>query len=239
MNPDQVKDYATSLSISRRVHSGKCLTACEAILYLMAYTALTIATGIFLWHPREGDSKMKGYMVCNDHYTVVPLPSGGNYYKSDSNPCTNTVDVWYRFTTVLQLYFAFFVTQWFRTILIFVALCLNKPKLLVWTFEGLGCLQCLYGIAILIILHVYRFEPSGKIVSGDFMTSEQHKQIREAYFKKWDETGEMPESGQYIRGHFLFGLVIWVWIGGFFLSCVSFIIAIIHKRVYSSRNNNK
>ena len=45
----------------------------------------------------------------------------------------------------------------------------------------------------------------------------------------------MPESGQYIRGRFLLGLVIYIWVGGFFFCCVSCIVAAIHVKKYGAK----
>ena len=106
--------------------------------------------------------------------------------------------------------------------------------MLVKAFEGLGCLQCCYGIACLVVLHVYRFQPSGKIAAGDYMSTAQAQTLRDNYFKQWDATGQMPESYQYLRGHFLLGLVIWVWVGGFFLCMMQCCFAIAHQKRFGT-----
>lgn len=90
------------------------------------------------------------------------------------------MNVYQRFTTVLQLYFAFFVIQWVRVAVFFVALCAQSENIAKFT-DCTGCCQCCYGIAILIILHVFRFQPSGKYVSGDYFTSTQLSNVIQAY----------------------------------------------------------
>ena len=87
-------------------------------------------------------------------------------------------------------------------------------------FDGTGCGQCCYGLACLIILHVYRFQPSGKYASGDYMTGDQRKTMIQNYINAWNQLGYMPDDGQFQRGNFLLGLVIWIWVGGFALCCI-------------------
>lgn len=72
------KDKVVNMSISKRIHAGKCLTCFEAGLYLAAQTALLVATAVALWHPKEGylegalkDSFSK---VCNDKWTRDETP---------------------------------------------------------------------------------------------------------------------------------------------------------------------
>ena len=45
-------------SITARVHAGKGLTCFEAFMYLCANTAITVATGFFLWNISEGNIVM-------------------------------------------------------------------------------------------------------------------------------------------------------------------------------------
>jgi pyruvoyl-dependent arginine decarboxylase (PvlArgDC) len=66
------KDKVVNLSISKRIHAGKCLTCFEAGIYLAAQTALLIATAFCLWHPKEGhlEGNLKDMYskVCNDNW---------------------------------------------------------------------------------------------------------------------------------------------------------------------------
>lgn len=59
-------------------------------------------------------------------------------------------------------------------LLIFFALCTQSAGI-VKLFEGLGCANCCYGLACLIILHVWRFQPAGRLVSMDYLTMDEHK----------------------------------------------------------------
>jgi|LauGreDrversion4_2_1035121.scaffolds.fasta_scaffold825886_1 hypothetical protein len=96
------------MNLSGRVHAGKCMTCFEAGIYISAFLALLVATACFLWHPNESDASLYDNMlVCNDPYTVV----AGTPYNtfSYSSPCSSTVNIYTRFTNILQLYFAFYV----------------------------------------------------------------------------------------------------------------------------------
>jgi len=115
------KEKAAQMSISKRVAAGKCLTAFEATIYFSAHTALSIATAYFLWFGVESGQAGMG-QTCNDSYTVSTLSDGTNYPVVNPN-CTNTVDVAARWNTILRLYFAFFIIQWFRFFIIFIVLC--------------------------------------------------------------------------------------------------------------------
>ena len=104
------KDKAVNMSLSKRVHAGKWLTCFEAGLYISATTALLISTAFFLWHPAESKSSVRDEMwVCNDSYNYVTDSSTGYNEPNPPSPCNSSVNVYDRFTTVLQLYFAFFV----------------------------------------------------------------------------------------------------------------------------------
>ena len=195
-------------------------------MYFATYTALTVATGVFLWHPRESESKNAG-QVCNEPYTVIVLPTGDQYYTQPTN-CTDTVDVYYRFTTILQLFFAFFITNWWRMLTLYFGLC-TQSKWVVWQYEVLGLFNSLFGVACLVIVHIYRFQPSGKIASLDFMTHAQIQTLVDAYLKQWDATGVMPDDGQFQRGEFLLGLVIWVWAGSAFLLLTTVGFFLLHR----------
>jgi hypothetical protein len=215
-------EKVANLSVSKRIHAGKCCVAFEIGIYLAAQTALVIATAALLWHPKEGkleEPLLTSFSkVCNDPWTREEN-NGVSYPKYSTAPCENFVDIYYQFTTILQLYFAFFVIQWVRMVIIFLALCTQNAGL-VKIFEGLGCSQCCFGLACLIILHVFRFQPAGKLASMDFMTMDEKKKFIEAYKELWDKLGELPPSGQFFRGQFLLGLVIYIWVGGFVLCIV-------------------
>lgn len=53
------KAKAAQMQLSRRIHTGKWLTAFEATIYFCAHTALLISTACFLWHNIEGNATMQ------------------------------------------------------------------------------------------------------------------------------------------------------------------------------------
>jgi hypothetical protein len=109
--------------------------------------------------------------------------------------------------------------------------CLLKSSKLVKSTEGPGCLNCCFGFACLIILHVWRFKPSGKICSWDYLNSDDKKAAIEAFVDVYKNLPKMyHNSMQFMRGQYLLGLVIWVWCGGFFLCLVGCVCACIHKK---------
>jgi hypothetical protein len=84
------------------------MTCVETGIYICSYLALLVATAAFLWHPNESKSELyENYEVCNDPYTRVQ-EAGISYPKYDG-PCSSYVNVYVRFTNILQLYFAFYI----------------------------------------------------------------------------------------------------------------------------------
>jgi len=118
--------------------------------------------------------------------------------------------------------------QWVRDTVLILACIIKSPKLARF-FEFFGCFQCCLGIAALIILHVYRFKPSGKYCSSDYLDSTGRSNFIDDY-NTAKSNGFTPITGQYFRGRFLLGLVIYIWCGGFFLCCVSCVFSIIHNK---------
>lgn len=92
------KDKVVNLSITKRLHAGKCLTCFEAGLYLAAQTALLVATAAMLWHPKEGhlEDPLKSMYekVCNDPWTRDEA-NGHSYPKYENSPCEKEVDIYY------------------------------------------------------------------------------------------------------------------------------------------------
>lgn len=72
-----------------------------------------------------------------------------------------------------------------------------------------------YSFACLIILHVYRYQASGKYASLDWMTTDQLNQLKAS-----DPQGLTAWSIQYYRGQYLQGLVIYTWVSLGFNCCV-------------------
>ena len=120
-------ERVANFSVTKRVHAGKCMTCFEIGIYMAAQTALLIATAAFLWHPKESalESPMleNFQKVCNEPWTREET-NGVSYPKYESTePCDNFVDIYFQFTTILRLYFAFFVVQWFRMAVVYFSLC--------------------------------------------------------------------------------------------------------------------
>jgi len=113
------------------------------------------------------------------------------------------VSVHNRFGTVLKMWFTYAVVDFFRSMLALVAISM-KSRGLAWLYQFF-IINDLYCIACVIILHVYRFEYSGKWCSGDFLAD-----------------GATTERPGYLieRGKILLGLVMYVWVGLLTYVCV-------------------
>jgi hypothetical protein len=138
---DKLKSQASlaggkQYSMSSRIKEAKWLVVGEAVFYLLVCTAIVVATGCFLWHPNESSSKYQGYMVCNDVFNYQEVPDG---YAPLYTPNCDKVDVYARFTSVLRLYFAFYIIQWVRTALIIVA-ALYQSETLGKLYDSAGCI---------------------------------------------------------------------------------------------------
>lgn len=205
------------------------LSALEFTLYISAQTALLITSAWTLWHPREEDPATNSVppgvnlrRVCNLDYTEVEYAPGKHTAVFPAS-CDEYVDVVSRFTITLRLWFSLFLIQWVRMLLHLVSLCLSSSsdsrfkRSLDWFLDFTTLPLFLYWLASMVVLHVYRFAPSGKYVSFDYFSRSEHSDIIEQYFDKWDATDVMPESGQYIRGQYLVGLVVYIWVVQVFL----------------------
>jgi hypothetical protein len=162
-----------------------------------------------LWHFETNDTNS-----CS-----APNSSG------DLNNPSNYINVQDRFDIILKIYFAYFITEVVRSIIMLIAAC-AKSKALACIYTVLAPNDCL-GLAALIILHVYRFQDSGKYCSGDQSTLD-------SYDNNIGVTADDILDNQMLQSHFLIrrgryllGLVIYVWVGGCGLCCVSCIIAAI------------
>ena len=100
------------LSISSRVKNpqARCLTTAEASFYLLAYTIMGLATATFLWEPGEGKllqytpQEYQAYTrMCDEPYSLAQ-----NGTVSQAPNCTHFVNVYDRFTKILQAYFFYF-----------------------------------------------------------------------------------------------------------------------------------
>lgn len=205
----------------------KCLSALELGLYISAETALLIVTAWCLWHPREKSPAASSvppgvnlHRVCDLAYREVEY-APGKHIGVFPTDCNDFVDPVSRFTQTLRLWFAYFLIQWVRMFVYLIALIMPSEsrfkRALNFLLDASALPLFLYWMAILVVVHVYRFAPSGKFVSLDFFSHQEHADIRKQYFDTWDATDEMPESGQYIRGQYLLGLVVYIWVVQVFL----------------------
>jgi hypothetical protein len=112
------------------------------------------------------------------------------------------VDV--RFRDILKIWWTYCVVDFFRSLLAIVAVNINS-KALAHTYQVLF-LNDFLGVAAVIILHVYRFQHSGKWCSGDFLEPELARVQRDGYLIE--------------RGKILLGLVMYVWVGLLTYSCI-------------------
>jgi hypothetical protein len=112
------------------------------------------------------------------------------------------VDV--RFRDILKIWWTYCVVDFFRSLLAIVAVNINS-KALAHLYQFLF-LNDFLGVAAVIILHVYRFQHSGKWCSGDFLEPELARVQRDGYLIE--------------RGKILLGLVMYVWVGLLTYSCI-------------------
>ena len=147
-----MSDKLKSMSPAARLEAGKGLVVMgiQFTLYLCASIALTVATGYYLWE-KETDNKCKA--------------------SNDKNTLNDLIDVMERFEIILKIYFAVFVTETVRSGIMLLAIITKKVGLAkIYQFL---CLNDCLAFAALIILHVYRFQPSGKACSGDYLMEDK------------------------------------------------------------------
>jgi hypothetical protein len=206
--------------------------AIQFTLYLAAAIALTVATGYYLWKSEvdnmcsstnsEGDNNEWQKAKANDAnyyaYKNRGFTDSTNPYKySNYDYDGKVIDVQGRFNQILKIYFAYFVTEVVRSFFMLLAIILRSRGLaMIYQF---ACMNDCLGLAALIILHVYRFQYSGKYCTGDI----------------YKENGGNPDDIKdnknleplflISRGKYLLGLVIWVWVGGVGLCCLTCILS--------------
>jgi len=112
------------------------------------------------------------------------------------------VDV--RFRDILKIWWSFCVVDFFRSLIAILAVNIKSRKL-AYLYQVL-IINDLLGVAAVIILHVYRFQYSGKWCSGDIMAPELARVSRDGYLIE--------------RGKILLGLVIYVWVGLLTYACI-------------------
>ena len=106
-----------------------------------------------------------------------------------------------RFKNILSIYFAIFIIGLVRGILLLLA-ALTRVGPLAMLYQCLGLNDCL-AFAALIIIHVFRFQPSGKFCSGDYFSDPP---------EDFDPTDPAYDILEYERGGYLLGLIIYIWV---------------------------
>lgn len=129
-----------SMGPAARISAGQgiAILAVQYILYLCASIALTIATGYYLW-------KVETNNQC----------SASNNGESDTLAGKNLTNVKDRFDIIMKIYFAVFITEVVRCLLMVIAV-FSRSNALANLYQFTSLNDCL-AFAALIILHVYRF----------------------------------------------------------------------------------
>ena len=147
---------AKSLSPAARIEAGtgRCLLFSQYLTYLAAAIAITVATGYYLWAVEVPvyDSSSADY---NSYVCKAPT----------TDSLTDLVDQSNSFNVILKIYFALSVTEVVRLIILLIAVGAKSTKI-ARIYECFVFNDCL-SFAALVILHVYRFQFSGKYCSLD------------------------------------------------------------------------
>ncbi len=141
----------------------RSINICQSITFIVMNLALVIPTGIVLFQKGENDqcsaNNDSSSYESENCVTCIPESRQGDQ-----------VDVTMRFTNILSIYFAIFIIGLVRGILLLLA-ALTRVGPLAMLYQCLGLNDCL-AFAALIIIHVFRFQPSGKFCSGDYFDKE-------------------------------------------------------------------
>ena len=116
----------------------------EFWINLLSAVAITVSSGFYLWGSEVDNECIVGATSLND---------------------SNQVNVTKRFSDILTIFFALSIVEVFRSALMLLAVVTGKSKV-AKAYEYLCCNSCL-AFAALIILHIYRFQYSGKFCSYD------------------------------------------------------------------------
>ena len=159
----------------------KDLLTYQYVFQAIASLAIFVAVASFLWRKEVNE-------VCKAPYFNVP-PS-------------DLVDVSRRFRDILKIWWTFALIDFIRSLIGILAVQNDSKKLA--NLYQLLVLNDFLGVAAVIILHIYRFQFSGKWCSGDFLE---------------DDSFDRPNY-LILRGKLLLGLVIGVWVGLFTYGCL-------------------
>ena len=172
-----------SVSLMHRLERGNQndLLTWQMVFQAVSSLSIFVAVASFLW------TKEVNERCIAPSYSVQP---------------SDLVDVSKRFRDILKIWWTFALTDFARSIIGLLAVQIKSPKL-AFFYQFLG-LNDLLGVAAVVILHVYRFQYSGKWCSGDLLENDTH--TRSGYL--------------ILRGRILLGLVIYTWVGLFTLGCL-------------------
>jgi len=123
------------------------------------------------------------------------------YYNTQPADLVN-VDL--RFRDILKIWWTYALIDFFRALVGILATNM-KSMCLARLYQALF-FNDLLGIAAVIMVHVYRFQYSGKWCSGDLLDPEMARVSRPGYLIE--------------RGKILLGLVIYIWVGLLSYGCV-------------------
>ena len=163
--------------------------ACSSIFHILlqfsANIAIAASSGYYLTVGTESIESITRDRTwfCNSNYNYV-ISTDGKFSTINQGETCNKVNVYDRFTVVLKLYFALSIIAAILLLMSMMALCCFRCKnyvsggfiALITGFCTIG--TCCYSFACLIILHVYRYQASGKYASLDWMTGEQLAQLK-------------------------------------------------------------
>lgn len=172
-----------SVSLMHRLERGNQndLLTWQMVFQAVSSLSIFVAVASFLWTKEVNER------------CVAP---------SHSVQPSDLVDVSKRFRDILKIWWTFALTDFARSIIGLLAVQIKSKKLAAF-YQFLG-LNDLLGVAAVVILHVYRFQYSGKWCSGDLL--EDDSRSRGGYL--------------ILRGRILLGLVIYTWVGLFTLGCL-------------------
>ena len=139
-----------TLYAKTRVEAGdeRCKLTIQFIAWMCSSIAITIATGVYLWNKDQ------------DTHCTAP-----NFMDLRDDP-TKWTDVRQRFHDVLEIFFALAITDWGRCVIMVFAIWFKSPAL-ANLYSGLFINDVL-AVGGVIVLHVFRFQLSGRICAGDF-----------------------------------------------------------------------
>lgn len=158
----------------------------DYVVYILFNISFTVAVGVFLF--------------CYETDVVCQAPNS----VDDIYIANNYIDVSKRFNVVLCMYFANCIGNFTKNILYLIAIIAKNN---VWLdFANILCINDCLTYAACIVVTIFRFQYSGKVCSGDYLTDDETLTF---------ESDEMEPNGSgYLirRGRLLYGIVVCTWV---------------------------